>query len=243
MFSCKLMALSSTTVAEVKSTLFRGKAKFPYKKVVIKRESGEEERELYIYVDGVESRERGPLAVGYIDRVLPLYSKERGSFEVVVSEHMEIQLLERTDPHLLAVYAPKGLAANIIELLRERFSLREVWFELGENFEKIKRSEKFRDVRTLTLTNIQDPFLKSATFSGVTVQRSPIVEEIRLRLSGKPNALAVVYRGVWILIASDARIYTPLSEHRFPGGRDGFVQGLYEELRSLGVVRIQTELI
>jgi len=64
-----------------------------------------------------------------------------------------------------------------------------------------------------------------------------------VRLGGRPNALAIIYRNVWTLVTSDAEIFTPVPERYLPGSRDGSILDLYNELRNLDVMKIQRILI
>jgi len=84
----------------------------------------------------------------------------------VVSARFEVQLIERAEPPLLLIYAVKELARRVINSLRDQLLILGVWFELGENFEKIKRHPKFQDMRQLRLDDIQGAYLEKAVLFG-----------------------------------------------------------------------------
>ena len=180
-----------------------------------------------------------PVAQGYIDYPLTLFRKDRGNFTEVVSEPFELQLVENMDPPLLIIYARKDLQLKILNSIRDEVGVKYIYFRLDANFEKIKSSNAFQDVKLMRMIDIQDEYLDKITVVGRRVHKSPLVESIRRGLGGRPRSVVVIYRNVWVLLSWDARAFTPVPESHLPGGREEYFVSLYRELMEIGIVGVQ----
>jgi len=231
--SCKFVGVEN--IDAVKDLIFSGKNEFVYDKT-------REGEELKIYVDSTEKNKYGFLSKCYIDYIVNLYNRTRGNFQVVVSESFEIQLYVNEQPPLLAIFAPKNLAQKILYPIRSKTQLITIIFDLSGKYEKIKSHPAFQDVKQLKLSNIADPYLEKAAFYGRKITYSPIVETIAVSIGAKFNALAIVYRNIWVLVTADARMFTPIPARKLPGTKPGFFLDLYKELKKIDAVKYQQPL-
>ena len=231
MITCRLVTLGNRDDA----ALLKAEREFPYSEVEIEGKKVP----LKFYIEEISENKYGWISRGYMDRVLYLFSKRRGYFQVVVSEKLEIQIYEHEPKIILGVFATKEVAAKIVTALAKSISILPMYFDLTGGYKKIY--ERFEDVRRLSLSQLIDPYLDKALLYGKKLYKSRHVEAMRVGLQGTLNAVALVYRHVWVLVSRDAFIYTPVKH--VPGEKEGFVYDLYKEFEKLGVVKTQMALL
>lgn len=235
-FSAKIFILQPENSQQVKSFLTN-----PGQKEYDEMPSSGEESPLKIYIeeDEINDNEFGEDVNVHIDDPDTVYNKDQGTVHIKETKEIRVQIFDDTRDmqKYIAVFCPEEAEELFKDAIKDylEFENDEIFdpvsMDLDEHREQLEK--KFGNIVRADVKSMDNDLVNNANLQGNRLQKGADYNRFTEEYNGELSTIYVDFKGLYLMINSNGRLYTPSSVNGGFFEKVKTVKEIVEELQGI----------